>query len=166
MSAVVDPADEEPPPPDHRRTPRRAGTLRIQRVTREELLEECFGTADWPPGDVVLQVRSDDGVLAHLDLYVRSIGVGSRDVPVAAIGQVATDPAYRGLGLATGLVRAAHRAALARGLEWAALFGVSSLYGPIGYRPPPDPPRPDFLVCPLVDGIEWPAGRIDTRGEW
>ena len=135
-------------------------------MTREELLEECFGRADWPPGDVVLQVRAGEDVLAHLDLYVRSIGVGSREVPVAAIGQVATDPAYRGLGLASGLVRAAHRAALARGLEWAALFGVSSLYGRIGYRTPRDPPQPDFLVCPLVDGVEWPEGPIDTRGEW
>jgi len=121
---------------------------------------------DWPPGDDVLQVRASKDVLAHLDLYVRSIQVGSREVVVAAIGQVATDPAYRGLGLASGLVRAAHRVALARGLEWAALFGVSSLYRRIGYRPPPDPPQPDFLVCPLVDGVEWPAGAIDTRGEW
>lgn len=135
-------------------------------MTREELLAECFGTADWPPGDVVLQVGACDDVLAYLDLYVRSIGVGSREMPIAAIGQVATDPAYRGLGLASALVRAAHRVALARGLEWAALFGVSSLYARIGYRPPPDPPKPDLLVCPLVDGVEWPKGAIDTRGQW
>ena len=135
-------------------------------MTREELLEECFGRADWPPGDVVLQVREGDDVLAHFDLYVRSIGVGSTEVLVAAIGQVATDPAYRDLGLASGLVRTAHRVAIDRGLEWAALFGVSSLYGRIGYRKPPDPPKPDFLVCPLVDGLEWPDGPIDTRGEW
>lgn len=135
-------------------------------MTREQLLEECFGTADSPPGDVVLQVLSGADVLAHLDLYVRSVGVGSTEVLVAAIGQVATDPAFRGLGLASGLVRAAHRSARGRGLEWAALFGVSTLYGRIGYRTPSGPPRPDFLVCPLVEGIEWPRGHIDTRGEW
>lgn len=135
-------------------------------MTREELLEKCFGSADWPPGDVVLQVRAGDDVLAHLDLYWRSIGVGGTDLPVAAIGQVATDPAYRGLGLASSLVRAAHRVAVERGLEWAALFGVSTLYSRIGYRPPLDPPARDFLVCPLVDGLEWPPGPIDTRGEW
>lgn len=135
-------------------------------MTREQLLEECFGTADFQPGDVVLQVRSREDVLAHLDLYVRSVGVGSTEVLVAAIGQVATDPAFRGFGLASGLVRSAHRIALERGLEWAALFGVSTLYGRIGYRTPPDPPRPDFLICPLIDGAEWPEGRIETRGEW
>jgi predicted N-acetyltransferase YhbS len=135
-------------------------------MTRKQLLEECFGTADFPRGDAVLQVRAGDDVLAHLDLYVRSIGVGSTEVLVAAIGQVATDPAYRGLGLASSLVQAAHRLALGRGLEWAALFGVSSLYGRIGYRTPPAAPKPDFLVCPLIDGTEWPGGPIDTRGEW
>jgi predicted N-acetyltransferase YhbS len=135
-------------------------------MTREELLEECFGSVDWPPGDVVLQMRAGGDILAHLDLYWRSIGVGATDLPVAAIGQVATDPAYRGIGLASSLVRAAHRVAIERGLEWGALFGVSTLYGRIGYRGPPNSPAPDFLVCPLVEGLEWPRGPIDTRGEW
>jgi predicted N-acetyltransferase YhbS len=135
-------------------------------VTRDELLTLCFGNADWPTGDVVLQVRSGDDVLSHLDLYWRSVRVGATDVPVAAIGQVATDPAHRGLGLASALVRTAHRVAAEHGLEWAALFGVSTLYTRIGYRAPPDPPDPNFLVCPLVAGFEWPAGPIDTRGEW
>ena len=135
-------------------------------MTREQLLEECFGTADFPPGDIVLQVRSGEDVLAHVDVYWRAVGVGAAEVDVAAIGQVATDPAHRGLGLASSLVRTAHRIAVERGLEWAALFGVSTLYARIGYRHPPDPPQPDFLVCPLVDGVEWPLGPIDTRGEW
>jgi predicted N-acetyltransferase YhbS len=135
-------------------------------VTREELLEECFGTAEFPPGDVVLEVRSVEGVLAHVDVYWRSVVVGAQEAEVAAIGQVATDPAFRGLGLASALVRAGHRVASGRGLEWAALFGVSTLYARIGYYPPPGAPSPDFLVCPLVDGLEWPTGSIDTRGEW
>ena len=135
-------------------------------MTREELLEECFGTADFPPGDVVLQVRSGDDVLSHLDLYWRSVGVSGDEVDVAAIGQVATDPAFRGLGLASTLVRTAHRVAAERGLEWAALFGVSTLYARVGYRALSDAPRPDFLVCPLVEGIDWPRGPVDTRGEW
>jgi predicted N-acetyltransferase YhbS len=135
-------------------------------LTREELLVECFGSADFPPGDVVLQVSSGQDVLAHLDLYWRSVGAGGREVEVAAIGQVATDPAHRGLGLASALVRTAHGIAAAHGLEWAALFGVSSLYRRIGYFMPPEAPKPEFLVCALVDGREWPSGAIDTRGEW
>jgi predicted N-acetyltransferase YhbS len=135
-------------------------------MTREELLEECFGTPDFAPGDVVLQVRSGDDVLSHLDLYWRALGVGSGEVQVAAIGQVATDPVYRGLRLASALMRTAHRVAAERGLGWAALFGVSGVYGRIGYRTPADAPEPEFLVCPLVEGVEWPAGPIDTRGKW
>lgn len=135
-------------------------------MTLAQLLEECFGTADFPTGDVVLQVRAGDDVLAHLDLYWREVAVGTTEVPVAAIGQVATDPAHRGLGLAGSLVRTAHGIAAARGLAWAALFGVSTVYTRIGYMHPSDAARADFLVCPLVDGIEWPPGPIDTRGEW
>ncbi len=117
-------------------------------MTREQLLVECFDTADFPPGDVVLQVRSGDDVLAHLDLYWRAVGVGGAEVDVAAIGQLATDPAQRGLGLASALVRTAHRLARERGLEWAALFGVSTLYARIGYRHPPDPPQPGLPRLP------------------
>jgi predicted N-acetyltransferase YhbS len=135
-------------------------------VNRDELLTECFGSAHWPVGDVVLQVRSGEDVLSHLDVYWRSVRVGDLEVPVAAIGQVATDPAYRGLQLASALVRTAHRVATERGLEWAALFGVSSLYRRIGYVTPADPPKPDFLVCPLVESVSWPAGTIETRGLW
>jgi predicted N-acetyltransferase YhbS len=135
-------------------------------MTRDRLLETCFGTAHFPPGDVVLQVRSGEDVLSHVDVYWRSVGAGSGEVPVAAIGQVATDPACRGLGLASALVRTAHRIAADRGLEWGALFGVEHLYTRIGYRRPPDAPKPEFLVCPLVDGVEWPGGPVDTRGEW
>jgi predicted N-acetyltransferase YhbS len=135
-------------------------------MTKEELLEECFGTADFTPGDVVLQVRLGDDVLSHLDLYWRAVGVGSAEVAVAAIGQVATDPAYRGLRLASALVRTAHRVAAEQGLEWAALFGVSGIYARIGYRIPADAPEPEFVVCALVEGAEWPAGPIDTRGKW
>jgi predicted N-acetyltransferase YhbS len=135
-------------------------------MTREQLLIECFGRADWPIGDVVLQVGSGDDVLAHLDVYWRTVGVGGEEVEVAAIGQVCTDPAYRGLGLASSLVRTAHRVAADRGLAWAALFGIDPLYTRIGYFQPAATPSPDFLVCPLREGMEWPAGPIDTRGEW
>jgi GNAT superfamily N-acetyltransferase len=85
-------------------------------MTHEQPLETCFGSADSPPGDVVLQVWSGDAVLSHVDVYWRSVAVGSNEIPVAAIGQVATDPAFRGLGLASVLVEAAHRMAAERRL--------------------------------------------------
>ncbi len=134
-------------------------------MTREQLIQLCFGD-DFPPGDVILQVRSGEDVLSHLDLYWRSVGVGSAEISVAAIGQVATDPAYRGLGLASGLVRTAHRVAAERGTPWAALFGDLALYERFGYLRPPELPHPDFLVCPLAAGAVWPPGSIDTRGLW
>jgi predicted N-acetyltransferase YhbS len=136
------------------------------RLTREELLLECFGEAGFAPGDVVLEVRAGEDVLSHVDIYWRAVGVGSAEVPVAAIGQVCTDPAFRGLGFATSLVAASHRLAAARGVAWAALFGVDPLYTRLGYRQPAEPPDEDFLVCPLAEGLEWPPGPVDTRGEW
>jgi predicted N-acetyltransferase YhbS len=105
-------------------------------------------------------------VLSHVDVYWRAVGVGSTEVPVAAIGQVSTDPAFRGLGFATSLVAAAHRLAAERGVAWAALFGVDPLYARLGYRTPAEPPNEDFMVCPLAEGAEWPSGAIDTRGQW
>lgn len=134
-------------------------------MTREQLIRECFGE-DFPAGDLVLDVRSEDDVLSHLDVYWRTVGVGEVEVAVAAIGQVCSDPAFRGLGLASALVRTAHHVAAERGLLWAALFGVSTLYTRIGYFKPDELPREDFLICPLVPGAVWPPGRIDTRGEW
>jgi predicted N-acetyltransferase YhbS len=136
-------------------------------VTREELLLECFGQADFAAGDVVLEVRSgDDDVLSHVDVYWREVGVGSVEIAVAAIGQVSTDPAFRRLGFASALVAAAHRVAAGRGIAWAALFGDERLYAKLGYRAPPEPPHERFLVCPLAASADWPPGPIDTRGEW
>lgn len=105
-------------------------------------------------------------MLSHVDLYWRAVEVGSVEIPVAAIGQVSTDPAFRGLGFASSLVAAAHRLAAERGVAWAALFGVERLYARLGYRAPPEPPHEHFLVCPLAKGVDWPQGPIDTRGEW
>jgi predicted N-acetyltransferase YhbS len=114
----------------------------------------------------VLEVRSNEDVLSHVALYWRTLGVGEAELPVAAVAQVATDPSHRGLGLATALVSASHSVARAHGLEWAALFGVSTLYMRLGYRHPEETTEPDLLVCPLVDGTEWPSGPVDTRGKW
>jgi predicted N-acetyltransferase YhbS len=135
-------------------------------MTRDELLLACFDTADFAPGDVVLEVRSADDVLSHIDVYWRPVLAGAAEVPVAAIGQVSTDPAFRGLGFAGALVRAAHRVAAERGVEWAALFGDLAYYERFGYVRPAEPPDEVFLVCPLVPSAEWPPGAIDTRGEW
>jgi predicted N-acetyltransferase YhbS len=135
-------------------------------MTRDELLLICFDTADFAPGDIVLEVVSGDDVLSHVDVYWRSVAVGASDVPAAAIGQVCTDQAFRGLGLASALVRAAHRVAAERGIEWAALFGDLELYERFGYRRPAEPPKKGFLICPLVPDARWPAGVVDTRGVW
>jgi GNAT superfamily N-acetyltransferase len=135
-------------------------------MTRDELLLACFDTVAFPPGDVVLQVRSGADVLSHVDVYWRSVLVDAVEIPVAAIAQVSTDPAFRGLGFAGALVRAAHRVAAERRIEWAALFSDLDFYEKLGYVRPAVPPHENFVLCPLVPGREWPAGAIDTRGEW
>lgn len=150
-------------------------------MNRDELILECFGIENAKPGQEILD-HSENGVdvLSHLDLsYKRLIvmtateapGVGAVDasvtLTVAAIANVCTDPARRGEGLASGLIRLAHeRAATHAPVSFAALFsGYLDFYGRFGYFHPDGGPR-DFLVCPLRDGAVWPAGRVRTQGSW
>jgi predicted acetyltransferase len=133
-------------------------------VSRRELLLACFGRDDFLPADLVLETVRGDAVLAHAEIYQRKVGVGGRDVWVAGIAQVGVDPAYRRIGLATALVRAAHIEARSAGIDFAALFSEYLwLYEPIGYEQV-DEARPNFLVRELRG--DWPDGEIDTHGEW
>jgi GNAT superfamily N-acetyltransferase len=135
-------------------------------VNRDELLELCFGRADFPPGALIFEMKNGDDVLSHVDLYWRRIVVGPTTITVAAIGQVCTDPDHRGLGYASALVRRAHAAAREHPIGYACLFSAYfGLYEKLGYRQPDPEGNPDFLICTLT-GEPWPPGRIDTRGEW
>lgn len=149
-------------------------------MTREELLQECFSRSDFPQPVRSHQMRDEltGDVWANVDVYLRRVRIrhatrgavvesAATTLTVLGIAQVCTDPAHRGKGFARAMVRAAHRAAggESRPLKFAALFGLPEFYGPLGYFHPEGGEHPHFLVCKLADE-EWPAGRVDTLGEW
>lgn len=148
-------------------------------MTRDELLIECFGTADFPaPLRTIEMLNEDTGaVLSHVDVYLRrvlvrfpsspsSIGDGSTTIVVAGIAQVCTDPDYRGRGYEMALVRRAHAEMRERrAVKFAALFGLSDVYWAAGYFHPEGAENEHFLVCELGDE-KWPAGSVTPQGQW
>ena len=158
-------------------------------MNRDELLVACFGRDDLPAGSKILETLEEPerrNVLAHLDLSYRPVMVWLRHevgpgpgvqaatetLRVAAISNVCTDPAHRGKGYATRLLEDAHEEAATHAtVEFAAVFageGVRGLYERLGYETPAEALLggvPEFMVKALRER-EWPAGRIDTRGEW
>lgn len=151
-------------------------------MTRDELLEACFGRSTFPPGVKVVEMldeRTGD-VLSHIDVYLRQVrirhpedqiarGVGeaATTLTVVALAQVCTDPAHRRKGYASALVRGVHTWATDhKPVKFAALFsGVPEFYVRLGYFHPEGATRDDFLVRALTDE-KWPAGRATPIGDW
>ena len=150
-------------------------------MTRGELLEACFGKTDLPEGERIFEIMEGADVLAHVDLGYRRIlhrpetapgpgvSVAADMVVVAAISNVCTDPAHRGNGYATQLLRIAHEEAAKHSIApFAALFAGPAqrpFYERLGYFHPEDVTDLSFMVCLLAEK-PWPAGSIDTRGTW
>lgn len=130
-------------------------------MTRDELVRLCFGDRDLAVGDRVYQELDGDEVLANVDVYARTVKVDGISFAVAAIAQVCTHPAYRGRGFATGLLARAHWDWQQRA-DFAALFGVQSLYERMGYQ---RTNVPELLVFSL-GGRDWPAGEISYGEKW
>ena len=143
--------------------------FRLERPDAEhpghDLAVACFGEdLDAPPGDLVYGVSADGIVVSHLDLYWKTIRIDQQQVEVAAIGQVCTHPDYRGRGLATSLVEAAHDDARAQ-VPFAALFGSPSFYGRLGYLETNLTEELGFLLCPLTDDLAAPIGYVELDGQ-
>lgn len=140
-------------------------------MNRDELLDVCFGGAALTSGTKIFEMaESRDGawhVLSHADLAYRRIVVGLSTVTVAAIGNVCTDPAHRGLGYATTQVRRAIVEARAHALiDFACVLSPEDgLFGRLGYRQVDPVRHPELLVLRLTSE-PWPPGAIDLRGGW
>ncbi len=129
------------------------------------VVSACFGedfTA--PPGDLVYGVSADGIIVSHLDVYWKTIRIAEENVDVAAIGQVCTLPEYRGRGLATWLLEAAHEDAHDR-VPFAALFGSSAFYGRLGYRETNLTSELGFLLRPLTDDPRQSFGNVELDGQ-
>lgn len=117
------------------------------------------------------------GIIGHMALMLRSVLLGGRQVTVAGLAEVATDPANRGQGIAAALLQAAIAEAKASPAEHLLLFGVARVYAAAGFRPVSNPLThvemdgtrvvtagdDDLMVLPLRDA-PWPEGPVDLRG--
>jgi predicted N-acetyltransferase YhbS len=79
--------------------------------------------------------RRDGRIVGHMALQFRAMRLGERLVHVAGLGDVATDPGYRGQGIAAGLLRIAISEARASRSDFVLLFGTARLYAAAGFRP-------------------------------
>jgi len=79
--------------------------------------------------------RDGNRVVSNVHVYSYEMAFGESRVKVAAIGDVATHPDYRGRGAAKKLMAAAHDAMRSRGQVLSTLFtSIQPYYEPMGYR--------------------------------
>lgn len=78
--------------------------------------------------------RREGRIVGHMALQFRAMRLGERLVHVAGLADVATDPGFRGLGIASGLLKVAISEARASRSEFFLLFGTAPLYAAAGCR--------------------------------
>ncbi len=94
---------------------------------------DLFPTFLVPENRDNLLVYADGGqVVSHVGMTLRWASVGGCTAGVASIGAVATDPAYRGKGLATELMHTAMAQAHAWGADFMLISGGRGLYRRLG----------------------------------
>jgi len=104
------------------------------------LLARCFsadfgGRSFYQTRQHLRLIHRQEGLIAgHMALQFRAMRLDDRLITVACLGDVATDPACRGLGIAAALLREAIAVASASPAEFFLLFGVAGLYGAAGFR--------------------------------
>jgi predicted N-acetyltransferase YhbS len=105
-----------------------------------DLLARCFdtdfgGRSFFQTRQHLRLVHRQDAIVGHMALQFRAMRLGARLVTVAGLADVATDPALRGQGIASGLLQAAIAEAKASPAEFFLLFGTAKLYPAAGFRP-------------------------------
>jgi predicted N-acetyltransferase YhbS len=118
-----------------------------------------------------------EGIIGHMALVLRSIDLAGRRVTIAGLAEVATDPAYRGQGIAAALLQVAIEEAKASPAEYLLLFGVAKVYAAAGLKAVSNPLThfevngtrvvssgdDNLMVLPLRDA-PWPDGPVYLRG--
>jgi predicted N-acetyltransferase YhbS len=130
-----------------------------------EVVSACFGddfTA--PPPDLVYGACADGRPVSHVAVYWKTIRVAQSAVEIAGIAQVGTLPEYRGRGLATWLLEAAHDDARHR-VAFAALCGPLAFYARLGYRKTNLTSELSLLICPLAGEPDSPIGHVELDGQ-
>ena len=108
------------------------------------LLARCFATdfggrSFFQTRQHLRLVHRQGPIVAHMALQFRAMRLGDRLITVAGLADVATDPARRGQGLASGLLQVALAEATASPAEYVLLFGTAKLDLAAGFRPVPNP---------------------------
>jgi predicted N-acetyltransferase YhbS len=78
--------------------------------------------------------RTGGRIVGHMALQFRAMRLGGRLITAAGLADVATDPEYRGQGIAAALLQEAITVAKASPAEFFLLFGVAKLYSAAGFR--------------------------------
>ena len=81
-----------------------------------------------------LIARIDGAMAGHVALTYRMIGQDGKMIPVIGLAEVATDVAFRGQGVARGLITASLDIARAGAAEFALLFGDPAHYHRYGFQ--------------------------------
>lgn len=151
-------------------------------MTREELLEECFGRSDFGTPTRVVELTVGRNVLAMVELYIRRLHVrydgdfavegrgvdASTTLAVGTLEHLCVHPDHRGRGYAGAMVRRAlNELRENRPLRFAVVKPTEDLglpfWGRFGFA---EVERPDgFLVAKLQDE-PWPRARIRLIGSW
>jgi predicted acetyltransferase len=83
----------------------------------------------------VFVARSDGRIVSHVQVFPKVMRIAGAKVWMAGIGGVATDPAYRGRGLASDLLKMAVGSMARRGMETSILFtGIHDFYRRLGWE--------------------------------
>ena len=105
-----------------------------------DLLARCFdtdfgGRSSFHQRHHLRLVTRDQGrIIGHMALTLRSVRLAQDRFEVAGLGEVATDPEFRGRGIAAHLLQAAIAEAQASPARHFLLFGTAQLYDAAGFR--------------------------------
>jgi predicted N-acetyltransferase YhbS len=103
-----------------------------------DLLARCFSTdfggrSYFDNRQHLRLVYRQDRIVGHMALQFRAMRLGERSVTIAGLADVATDPEFRGQGIAGRLLQAALAEANASLAEFFLLFGTAKLYQAAGF---------------------------------
>ena len=123
------------------------------------------------PGDVHVLAWASDVLAAHAVLFWAEGRTADRRMPLACLGNICSDPDYRGRGFASACMARAMELAADKAVEVALLFcglEVEGFYARFGFAAIPNAPR-----CTRGDGTTYHCSQHDLcmaalvgRGDW